>query len=130
MTYNKSELMRKAWNLYNNREKLCNQRFGIFAFSDALRKTWADAKYAAKVAAQKAEFANAIKYEKGSFVNVKALTAGDKIKVAPPGCASLFKNVTIATIEETAGFNGLRATFTNGDTTVFATYDTVERFAA
>jgi len=130
MTYNKSKIMKKSWNLYNNREKLINQRFGIFTFADALRKTWSDAKRAAKVAAENTEFTAAVKKEKGCFVNVNALATGDKIRVAPAGCASLSKNVTIATIKETDGFNGLFATFTNGDSRVFMKYDIVERFAA
>lgn len=123
MTYNKSEIMKSAWNMYNKSlaSKAVAKRTGITTFASALKLSWENAKLKSQT-----KVTSTI-----GWASIRSLASGDTIKVAPPGCASLFKIKTVATIETSGnGFAGIDVTFTDGTVRVFRSFDVVERLAA
>ena len=115
MTYNKSEIMRKAHVFYRN--NMTRKAFNIVTFADALRFSWAKAKEAAAKS-------------RAGYVNAMKLVKGDTIRFSPSDCASLARTATIETISDIKGFNGITVTCTDGSSRVFMKYDAVERVAA
>lgn len=114
---NKSTVMRNAWQIF--RSKFLRGLYKINTFADALRQAWKDAKQA--LAARRT----------ARWLNAKELTAGDTIRFAPPGCASMPQDKTIAKVEPSElGYAGITVTFTDGAHAVFSKSDTVERIAA
>lgn len=108
MTYNKSEIMKKAWNLY---------RTGRYSsFADALRQSWSIAK--AAVAAQK----------KIGWVKPQTLTVGDTIKVET--LTGSMKSKVIVSIEAASlGFAGTTFILEDNSIKCFGNYSVVERVA-
>lgn len=105
--YNKSEIMKSAWNLY--KEVFRSGKRGTFAV--ALKQAWASAKAAR--AAQK----------KIGYVMVDVLSVGDTIQLH--GASKVITAIEPAGL----GFAGTVVRFNDGDLKCFTQYVSIQRVA-
>jgi|GEM_PF-6102150 len=135
--YNKSEIMTTAWRNYNNARNAIVSKLtrngvdvtsemaigmiqsAIKPFATYLRQAWSAAK------------ANTVVTNSNTgFTNVHTLAAGNRIEVAPPGCASMAEVKTVESIERAPlGYAGISVKFTDGTFSVFHKADVVRRAA-
>ena len=120
--FNRQAIMSNAWSQYRKAmgNKYTAQRTGITTFADALRKAWATAK---------AEMVTTPASKLG-WVSAKSLSAGDIVRVSLPGCASIFTNKTVASVEANPlGWAGVCVKFTDGSNSSFISHTAVEKVA-
>ena len=125
MTYNKSEILKAAWNTYRATTKGAikyRAAMGINTFADALRNEWSLAK---------GRVAHAARIASGiGYYNVDELNTGDTIEVTTVLGVGFTATKVIAAIEPAPlGFAGKAVSFTDGSSKVIENYGTVKRLA-
>jgi|GEM_PF-1562925 len=142
MTYNKSEIMKKAWSNYRankNKKNFASAvrikgklQYSPYTFSDALKAAWKDAKYMAAVARTNAINAElrAIA-EAGALVKATELNVGDKLFIEY-GAQGNYAYVEVTGVSKSNGgwFKINSTSVTDGRSTEFCMDDnkTVKRY--
>jgi len=123
MTYNKSEIMSKAWRIYKSNST--RSFYKIATFADALRRSWAEAKE--KVATYKAISSANTATKKIGRVSPRELNTGDTIRIRQMG--STLNKVIVSIKPASLGFNGVTLGFKDNSIAVIESYMPVERVA-
>ena len=117
MTYNKSEIMKNAWNIYRNRGPVSR----IKTFAEALRRSWADAKAKVQVKAQATTVSTMPRnLNVGDTINIEISIFSGK---ASPATDRVIKSIKPAGL----GYNGFTIFFEDGTHTCVDSYMPVRR---
>jgi len=122
MTYNKSEIMKAAWNTFRSKQSAkLRKNANINTFADALRFEWSIAK---------SRVAHAARIASGlGWYNASELSTGDTIVVDTVGVGITAKKVIATIAPAPLGFAGKAVSFTDGSNKVFTNLCTINRVA-